>query len=138
MKDWLIFSIITIMGWGVWGFLGKLSTRSINAITVYFLAFLGSFIILPIYFILFHGEIHINFKNMDTVWGILSGITASVASICFYLALKKGESSIVVPLTSLYPVITVLLSILLLQESFTIKKIIGVILAITAAIILGM
>ncbi|MCJ7492904.1 MAG: EamA family transporter [Deltaproteobacteria bacterium] len=63
----------------------------------------------------------------------LSGICGGAAGLwTYYHALRLGGASLVVPITATYPLIAVLLSWLILQESLTISRIIG-----TALIVLG-
>ena len=63
----------------------------------------------------------------------LSGICGGAAGLwTYYHALRLGGASLVVPITATYPLITVLLSWLVLQESLTLSRIIG-----TGLIVLG-
>ena len=63
----------------------------------------------------------------------LSGICGGAAGLwTYYHALRLGGASLVVPITAAYPLITVLLSWLILQEGLTVPRIIG-----TALIVLG-
>ncbi len=63
----------------------------------------------------------------------LSGICGGAAGLwTYYHALRLGGASLVVPITAAYPLITVLLSWLILQEGLTAARIIG-----AALIVLG-
>ncbi|MBM4331758.1 MAG: hypothetical protein FJ117_11135 [Deltaproteobacteria bacterium] len=63
----------------------------------------------------------------------LSGICGGAAGLwTYYHALRLGGASMVVPITATYPLITALLSWAILQESFTVTRLIG-----TALIVLG-
>jgi transporter family protein len=63
----------------------------------------------------------------------LSGICGGAAGLwTYYHALRLGGASLVVPITATYPLITAALSWAILQESFTISRLIG-----TAFIVLG-
>lgn len=63
----------------------------------------------------------------------LSGICGGAAGLwTYYHALRLGGASLVVPITATYPLIAVLLSWLILQESLTVSRILG-----TALIVLG-
>jgi transporter family protein len=63
----------------------------------------------------------------------LSGICGGVAGLwTYYHSLKLGGASLVVPITATYPLITVLLSWLILQEGLTFSRIVG-----TALIVVG-
>ena len=68
---------------------------------------------------------------------LLGGLMGALGGLTLIVALRLAEASIVVPLTSIYPAVTVALSIALLGESVTARKIAGVILAIIAVILLS-
>jgi transporter family protein len=55
----------------------------------------------------------------------------------FYSALDGGKAPIVVPLTALYPIVTVLLSFLVLSERISPIKAVGVVLALVAILLLS-
>ncbi len=63
----------------------------------------------------------------------LSGICGGVAGLwAYYHALRLGGASLVVPITATYPLITVLLSWLVLHEALTVPRVIG-----TGLIVMG-
>jgi len=63
----------------------------------------------------------------------LSGICGGAVGLwTFYHALRLGGASLVVPITATYPLITAVLSWAILQESFTLPRLIG-----TGFIVLG-
>lgn len=68
---------------------------------------------------------------------ILSGITTTLSWICYYYALKYGVVSIVVPIDKLSIVITILFSWLIFKEKLNLKTGIGLILIVSATIIIS-
>jgi transporter family protein len=68
-------------------------------------------------------------------YGALSGALAAGALITLFLALDAGDVSRVVPITSAYPVVTVLLAALLLSERVTAGRV-GATLLVVAGVIL--
>ncbi len=132
MKTWLLYSISTTVLWGIWGVIAKLSSRSIVWQNVFLLTYCGYFIVFPIYFILFSNHFKFLWRNIDCFFAIFGGIISSIAALFFYFAISEGESSKVVTITALYPVLTVILAYLLLHEPITVRKLIGVGLAIGA------
>lgn len=61
----------------------------------------------------------------------LSGICGGAAGLwTYYHALRLGGASLVVPITATYPLITAVLSWLILQESFTVTRLIGTVLIV--------
>lgn len=59
---------------------------------------------------------------------LLSGLATGISWLCFYKALQMGEASKVIVLDKLSTVFALLMAFLFLQEPFTIKSLIGVIL----------
>jgi transporter family protein len=61
----------------------------------------------------------------------LSGICGGAAGLwTYYHALRLGGASLVVPITATYPLVAVLLSWIILQESLTLPRIIGTMLIV--------
>ncbi len=72
------------------------------------------------------------------VFTLLSGLTGGVLGLTAYFhALRMGQASVVVPLTSTYPLVTVVLSILVLGEPITPTKILGVLLIVAGVMLLA-
>jgi bacterial/archaeal transporter family protein len=67
-----------------------------------------------------------------TLAAIGSAVLASTALIALYIALGKGDASVVVPFTSAYPIVTLVLSALVLAEKITLLRSVG-----AAVVILG-
>ncbi|WP_456417438.1 EamA family transporter [Methanocaldococcus sp.] len=84
----------------------------------------------------------IKYKVMITdqkiiMYAIISAILVVVGSLILYYALYKGKASIVVPISSIGPAITIILSILFLKESLTTTQMIGVFLILVGIILLS-
>ncbi len=59
---------------------------------------------------------------------MLSGLATGASWLCYYKALQIGEASKVVPIDKLSVVITLVLAAVILQESFTLKSLLGCVL----------
>ncbi|MEQ9349589.1 MAG: EamA family transporter, partial [Alphaproteobacteria bacterium] len=70
------------------------------------------------------------------VWGVLSGLGLALGLLLFYLALELGKAAVIVPLTALYPVVAVLLSVLFLGERLTWVQWSGLVLALAGILLL--
>jgi uncharacterized membrane protein len=70
------------------------------------------------------------------VFGVASGAGLALGLFCYYFALEKSQASILVPLTAIYPAVSVLLSYALLQERPNVAQWIGVVFVIVGAILL--
>ena len=59
-----------------------------------------------------------------------------LGQLAYYYALKNSEASKVVPVSSSFPLITLALAFLFLNESITLKKILGTMLVILGIILI--
>ncbi len=65
-------------------------------------------------------------------WGMVAGLMDVSGSVLFFRAVQTGRMDAAVVLSSLYPVITVLLARVVLKEQFTRWKIAGIVAALAA------
>ena len=135
MKNWYWFSLATMVCWGAWGIFGKLASAQINSKLLVLVSISTSFLLLWILFLITGFEVEKNARGIG--YAFLAGVAGSIGSIFFYLALKEGKTSVVVPLTALYPLVTVALSVLFLKEEISGVKIVGIILALVASLLLS-
>ncbi len=63
-----------------------------------------------------------------TLSGVLAGL---IAMIAYFEVLKNGNTSAVVPIAASYPLVTAILSYLILGEAFTTPKVIGTVLIVS-------
>ncbi|MGB9741779.1 MAG: EamA family transporter [candidate division WOR-3 bacterium] len=131
--DYRVLSFLTLLLWGVWGFMTKILTRETPAETIAFWSTLASIVPIMIY-TLAAGTMN---WVRDAPLAMLSGLSAGVATVCFYLALKGGPASVVLPLTGMYIVIPVALGYLVLREPLNLNHLLGVVFAVLAVVLLS-
>ncbi|MEN3046129.1 MAG: EamA family transporter [Candidatus Hydrothermales bacterium] len=131
----IILPFITLLGWGLWGFFSKISTKFFKWYEYYIFSTIISLFFSLCLFFAFRNEISLKIEGI--LYLFLALFTGSTGTITFYLALTKGKASIIVPLTSLYPAFTVILAKFFLKEELTLRKSLGIILAIIAIFILS-
>jgi drug/metabolite transporter (DMT)-like permease len=131
MARWFLFSILTVVLWGVWGFLprllDKMSPEQMQVIST-----LGLF---PVMALLAWPRERLSGTNVKRgcVLAIAAGLVGSAGMLGFYRLLNAGQSAAtVVPFTSLYPLVTVLLAVLLLKEKLNGIQTAGVVLALVS------
>src|SRR5262245_15960144 len=137
MALWLIFAASCVSFWGVCGFIAKLTTTlrghalalsAVSSVTGAIITWIAVLLVQPPWDRASH--------NIPFV--LLTGICGSLGGVAFFFALGHGRASIVVPLSSLYPAITILLSLLFLGEHPSLTQTLGIILALIASLLLGM
>jgi len=124
----LIFSALTILMWGLWGFFGKLALERKMPPTTIFLAevFISAACAGPVLFVLLREQGGAALTSSWNVFGLISGAGLAFGLLFYYFALKDGRASTVVPLTSTYPVISALLSYAALGERPSLLQWLGV------------
>lgn len=135
--SWLIFSLICLLLYGVWGFLSKFLSAELNAPSLLIYSLMGSALGIPLYVLTYRKSFSFEWGNGWTYLGILVGIFASLGAFFFFNAIAQGEASKVVVITSLYPIITTILAFLFLNEAISFTKILGITLCLLGIIILS-
>jgi transporter family protein len=67
---------------------------------------------------------------------VVSALIAPVSLALLFLALRAGDASRVIPLTAAYPLVTVLLALLVLNEAFSIATLVGATFVVVGAVLL--
>jgi bacterial/archaeal transporter family protein len=136
MTTWVSYSLIALCFWGLWGFCEKVASRSVIPGNLIILSTLGGLSVFPVYLLLFARQFKFSWQNPDFYMSLAGGMAGAVGGVFFYFAISKGEASRVVTLTSLYPMISVILACLFLNEALTAQKIAGIACAVAAMVLL--
>ena len=132
MPRWLSFSLITIALFGVWGFVSTVITKEVSPLTVQVLSTIG---LLPVALILGFSQNLRKGTNFGAgiALAALTGVLGGSGNVALYKALQiGGEGSVVVPLTGMYPLVTVILARFLLKERLNRIQTLGIGLALVA------
>jgi transporter family protein len=128
--------------WGGWGFFGTLALDKNMAPTSLFLAEVGISAVcaVPAWWLLVRQPEASALSLAWNVFSLASGAGLGLGLLCFYVAmfaaLETSHASIVVPLTAVYPAVSVLLSYALLDERPTGAQWVGIVFVIVGAILL--
>ena len=69
---------------------------------------------------------------------VLSGIATGISWLCYYKALQIGDTSRVVPIDKLSVVITLVLAFIFLNDTFTLKSLIGCVLLTAGTLVMAL
>lgn len=117
-----------VLGFGV--FFSKLAVIHIDSKSALVFQSLGILIIGFITLSILNFKLDTSTKGVS--FGLLSGLASGIGCLFFLIAADKGKASTVVTLTALYPLITIILSYILLRETINLKQFIGIVLALAA------
>ena len=130
MTQWLPSALLALLSFGLWGFFTKLAIVYIDSKSALVYQTAGVLVIglITLMFIDFKPASHL--KGLG--FGLLTGIAYGIGCLFYFIAADKGKLITVVTLTALYPLVTILLSFILLREGINIKQCAGIMLALLA------
>ena len=130
MPQWVFYAMLAVVSWGVWGIASKLASDS--ALLNQILSTIG---LIPTAAVVLR---QLNWSRPGAIWSMLGGVTGGLGNLFFLAALTRGgKASVVVPLTAVYPLITVALAWLVLHEKLHRRQLLGLVLALAAIVFLN-
>ena len=135
LAPWFLYSVITVLAWGVVGLLQKLSTNHLSAESTLIWLVVGFLAMEPLFY---PGSALFHYSAWAIAAALVSGLLNALGAWALFAALKNGgKASIVSPLTALYPLVVILLVPLVLHESITKLQLAGVASALIAVVLLS-
>lgn len=137
LPPWLLYAVTAAVCWGIWGVLSKGPSRELSG---WMTQILFTVALLPsVIFAAVSKQVHAGTdKRRGLFWGFVSGLIAAAGNIFFYLALEAGaETAIAVPLTNVYPLVTIFLAYFWFKERLNIVQAAGILIALAAIILLS-
>lgn len=132
LSNWRVLIGIYILLAGVWGVLIKAASDRLEPFTTAFIALSSCWLTVTLF--------SAWRLNLDSGLGVLTaalcGVLAGVSAIAFYGALKLAPASVIIPVSSLYIIVTIVLSIVFLGEVLTLKRLAGIVFGLAAIILL--
>jgi drug/metabolite transporter (DMT)-like permease len=132
---WFLYAVSAGLLWGLWGVVAKLISEKVNPYTNHLLFTAGMLLTLPL--------VARNLKwNTFNTKGFLWGVTAASFAIAgnvavFYAFSRGGQASIVIPVTNLYPLVTIVIAVIAFKEQLNWINVCGILLAVPAILLLS-
>ena len=136
MPLWIIYALFALFFYGLWGFYPKLATMCLDYKSILLYEVVGILLAVAIVSVVVPGKIAWHGKGF--LFALLTGLSGMIGTCFFLLALKHGKASVVILFTSLYPLLSLLLVLIFLKESLTLKQMIAAGLAIASLILFAL
>lgn len=131
---WMPFALTAIVGFGVWGMLGKVALDHATWAQVSLLFGAATIVV----FAVAVGVGGADWSGRGVWLGALTGLVGAIGFACFYLALERGPASQVVPVIGIYPALTAVLAVVFLNDGLSALQTAGVGLAVTGVLLVGL
>jgi bacterial/archaeal transporter family protein len=135
MRAIMMLLIATVL-WGFWGFSEKSAVLRAHPYTVQWMYSLPYLLAIPIWYWLgSRAAPDTNHSLPALVWALAAGLASIGALILLLFAMQTKPASVAVAITAAYPMITMLLAVLSGAESFSLPRLIGILLIIAGVIV---
>ena len=135
---WLWLSIIIFALWGIQAYVIKASTKEMDEDSMFFYLAVTLQIIIPFAIMLTDFSQPINWGFQGPYLSIFIQLLNTVGVLFFVYSFKEGKAIIVAPIINgLYPVITIVISLLIYWQLPILANALGMIIAITAIVMIS-
>ncbi len=135
-QPWLIYAIITTLFWGVWGAFIEIPEKSGFPATLGYVVWAMTMIPCAIFALnIIKWKLDVDMRSV--LLGSTIGLLGAGGQIILFHALVKVPAYLVFPIISLYPVVTVILSVLFLKERTNKRHWYGIVAALFAILMLS-
>jgi len=134
MPKWLFYSVLATLLWAIWGVIPKAASKALadQPLLMQVISTMG---LLPVALTFASSKTLLAARNLwrGVAFAFVAGLCGGIGNIALLESLKRGgAASIVLPLTGVYPLVTVLLAWTFLKEKLNAIQSIGIGLAIVA------
>jgi drug/metabolite transporter (DMT)-like permease len=130
-RNWVVYALVTVALWGVWGALAGLSAQHGFPDTLVYCVW-SLTMIPPALFILARGGWKLDTSRRAIGYGMTIGLLGAGGQMLLFKALTIGPAYFIFPIISLSPAITIVMSFALLRERTGKLGALGIVLALLA------
>lgn len=128
----ILFGIIAMLGWGFSDFFAAMAARKTSVIkTLIWSQIVGTLMLIPALLFFRFPDISFNYLMLILIGAFLN----IIALLAFYKGLQVGNVSVISPISSAYAAITVVLSLIFLNEKLNALQAAGISLSILGTIL---
>ncbi len=136
VHKWFILTLAAIISWGLYGVAYNLAAKNIPTLPNQVLSTLG--LILPALFVV--PSVLRERRHKAGLWiAFISGLFGTLGNLALFASLSEsGQAAVILPLTALYPLITVVVAVAFMHERARASQGLGIGLALIAVVLLSM
>jgi drug/metabolite transporter (DMT)-like permease len=112
---WLILCLLVFATWGIQSYLMKFANNTMRAESIFFYMSVTGLLLIPIALAMTEFTPNINWGLSGAWAAALIQILNSIGALCLVYAFRYGKAIIVAPMTSMAPVLTIIISLIMYQ-----------------------
>ncbi len=130
-RSWLVYALITVVLWGIWGALSGLSAQHHFPDTLVYCVWALT-MVPPAAIVLAQSGWRLDRTPRAIAYGMAVGLLGAGGQMVLFYAVARGPAYLIFPIVSLSPVVTIALSMLLMGERTGRLGLLGIVLALFA------
>ncbi|RAJ90694.1 putative membrane protein [Larkinella arboricola] len=135
---WILLTLVPLLAWGAQGFVMRFANNHMKAESIFFYMTLSSLALIPFALWMTDFSQPINYGLKGPYLSAAVQVLNAFGALCLVYAFRYGSAIFVAPMTTaLSPVLTVILSLWIYSSFPNPVTLIGIILAIVSAVIMG-
>lgn len=135
-RYWMLFALITTVSWGIWGAFIEIPEKAGFPATLGYVVWAITMIPCALVALILIGwKLEYDLKSIGL--GLAVGLLGAGGQLILFEALREGPAYIVFPFISLFPVVTIILSLAFLRERSTKRQWVGITIALIAILFLS-
>lgn len=135
-RSWMLFALITTITWGIWGAFIEIPEKNGFPPTLGYIAWAATMIPCALVALYLSGQpLARDFRSI--LPSLFIGLSGAGGQLLLFQALREGPAYLIFPIVSLYPILTIILSIVLLRERASRRQYFGIGLALPAILLLS-
>ena len=119
--DYRLLSVFALVLWGTWGFLAKVISSNVSPQSLAFWSTIAT--VVPVAVFALTDSTGKWTRPNPTALG--AGLAYGLALVFFFIALRRGPASVVVPLSGMYILVPAVLGFIFLKEPLTVTHVLG-------------
>lgn len=131
----ILFGILAMLCWGINDFFASIVSKKLDSYKAFFWMQLFGLIVLSLFYLFVPQDIGISVKAF--IFILFAAVMLIFATISFFKGLSVGKVSIIGPIGAGWAIITVILSLLLFNESISGLQVFGIVLIVLGTILVS-
>jgi uncharacterized membrane protein len=137
MRD-SIWIALAILGWGSWALFEKLAVRNMSPVMIQLASAYIYSAFAPIMYLAMKAKgVNFEWTSAGIGWTVAASCAATLANYAFLFAIEDRPVSGVMAWTQTYPAISFVLCWLVLGESFSLTKIVGIVMLVCGGVLMS-
>lgn len=132
----MFYAILAVVGWSLWAIFNKMAVSRIDPLMVQISAYSMHVFLVPV-LILSSNFASLKKDYLGIFLAIFSAVCSAVAAYFYARAVKGSDVSSILSITTCYPALSFLLSVIFLGEPFSANKVFGFAIMILGAIVVN-